>query len=236
MAHHARLGPSGAKDWIACPAKIRLEEQIPPSPSGTAAEAGTIVHNEFERIALGGDRELSAEAMDALIDLDYSPAWAIDQLVTALNAKDRYFQEHKIAHARYEVRVNPGALIGRTDLWGTADIVAIDHEFKTLHVLDLKTGRWPVDPIGNPQLGLYGAGAIRELGDRSDSIETVRVGIIQPAVSKNILTWSCSKSELMAFMSGVVRVVGEMIDDPNTHPIPGPQCKFCRAKSVCPAC
>ena len=44
MPKHATLSPSAAVRWINCPGSVGISAQLPPAPSSTYADEGTLAH------------------------------------------------------------------------------------------------------------------------------------------------------------------------------------------------
>jgi len=233
MAHSAR-SISAWHRILRCPASVRLCASLPPSPGGDAAAAGTLVHGEFERIARGGVKELDIEVVLELEGLGYSSEWASEMLSVSLAGLSSLVEQHDIAQISFEQRVDPGRLIGRTDCWGTADVIGFSRDKRTLLVADLKTGRGRVDPVGNEQMGGYALGALG-MDDVPITIERVAMSILQPPIAHVPLQWSCSVTELRKWGEMVKRRM-LLADDPTVEPTPSPKaCQWCNAKPICPA-
>ena len=233
MAH----SPRSISAWhriLRCPASVRLCAQVPPSPGGDAAQAGTLVHGEFERIARGGVQELNLDVILELEALGYSSEWASEMLSVSLAGLAKIAREHDLDRIQFEQRVDPGRLIGRTDCWGTADVIGISRDGRTLVVADLKTGRGYVDPRGNEQMGGYALGALA-MDEVPTTIERVVLVILQPPISNEPMQWSCSVTDLRRWGEMVKRRM-LLADDPTTAPTPSAKaCQWCAAKPVCPA-
>lgn len=161
-----------------------------------------------------------------------------------------------------EQSVPIGHITGEADGRGTADVVGITEGGTRLVVLDLKYGRgvrvMAGDMAGgahawdenndliltpNPQLAYYGLGALEEQGVLYD-LHNVTLGIGQPRLD-HFDTIDLTIGELEAFGKELAKA--EMICDgaegiaAEGHSLdaylnPGEdQCKFCKAKAICPA-
>ena len=134
-----------------------------------------------------------------------------------------------------ERRVDPGQAMSRPDLWGTADILIFDRERRRLLVGDLKFGAGlAVEVEGNPQLRLYGLGALH-LADYP--VEHVTLAILQPRaphVDGPVRVTTLARAELDAF--GAEMQQAAALTDAEDAPLnAGEHCKFCRAAGGCPA-
>jgi len=125
-----------------------------------------------------------------------------------------------------EIQVDPGAMIGRTDWKGTADVVIVSDS--VLEVIDYKDGSFPVWPDDNDQIDSYKIGAVNSLYNPP---ETIIGTIIQPKdttpvkVGKDI-----PLGELLDRLPEFVAII-QACEDPNAPRIPGKdQCMFCPGK------
>ena len=234
---HALLSASGAARWLACPPSARLEEQEPDSTS-TYAQEGTLAHAIAElmlRKALG---RVDAEAYEAaLSERRKDPLWApemegyLEECVAVVemcltSARERcadpvVFLEQPLDYSEW-------ALEG----FGTGDIVIIADEL--LDVIDLKYGQGvPVDAVGNPQLRLYGLGALGAFRHLYD-IERIRMTIVQPRLD-SISCEELSVEELLAWAEEDVKPRAELAHAGAGELTTGPHCGFCRVHARCPA-
>jgi hypothetical protein len=128
-----------------------------------------------------------------------------------------------------EMKVDPGKVFNRDDLWGTSDIV-IEHS-SHLTVLDFKYGRWPVDPVNSKQLQIYAIGAAAQSLKR---IESFTLGIIQPRTEgPPMKLWEIDRNGMTDFARQLAKAA-EATDDPAAKRVPGDHCTFCKAKPICP--
>lgn len=231
-AAHARLGPSGAHRWLRCPASIPLSEKLPPRSGGAAAAAGTVMHAVFERRLLD-KHDFTCEEIDLLAQFDVVE-WRARMIVNQAEVAARcVLKENNLTEFLVETRVDPGAVIGRTDFWGTADLIAADKSTSTLLVGDLKTGRGRVEVEFNDQLLAYAVGA-EVLLDFTP--RRVLLAIFQPPVyGTRAAVWETTTETLSEFS----RYAGErarITDSKLVVPTPSDEaCQWCPARAVCPA-
>lgn len=127
------------------------------------------------------------------------------------------------------------------DCFGTSDVVIIEPEARRLHVRDLKYGRGvQVFAEENEQLMLYALGALDEFGLLYDIDEAV-LAIHQPRLNHTD-EWVCSVDDLRAFEQRALAAARTAVAIVEPGPrskvflTPGEsQCRFCKAKGVCPA-
>ncbi len=217
---HARLSASRADRFMACPGSVALESQMPYEPAGEAAAIGTHIH-ELSEMLLNGTHtyeEIRSSGVE-LEHLDMAQDYAnfINTLVE--NPRKRLI----------EVNVDEGLKSLHPSLGGTADAVLT--ESRTLHVIDLKTGRIPVSAKDNKQLLVYALGAARKLGAPADI--TVKMHIFQPRTGHSVA--EISGNDLISF-GHELKAAAELANTPGAPVIPGSsQCQWCRAKPICSA-
>lgn len=146
---------------------------------------------------------------------------------------------------KYKHKVQQHVEIGfqlAPDMGGIADLVI--QTPNRLIVLDYKNGRQGVGAEDNPQLAMYGVGALSKFAMASD-IHDVVMGIVQPhAPGPTLKTWLQTTNQLKGwrdkfeaarFECEKVRLLdeaGKPIDDYCTT---GEHCKWCPAIGECPA-
>ena len=228
MTDHARLGPSAADRWFACPAAPRMEEGMPDTPSKYAVE-GTKAHACLERALRG-------EVMSpGLCDGDADMAGHLTQCLFMVDAERARYAHVDIFLV--EERVYPSR--AREDLFGTADIVIagrLPDGSQAVSVIDLKYGRNRAVPADCKQLAIYALGAANAIG-RTDT-RHFRSVIMQPRlVTKNASdhkVYDRDFAEMMRF-NREMHDAAKRTDDPNAAPVHGPHCGWCKAKAKCPA-
>lgn len=247
-SNHARLSPSGASRWMACPASLAAERGMPDKRSN-AAEEGTAAHAvaeavlkainprwrgkrpEFQRLAAA---EFIGETVENwLITEDMAaPIQAYIDAVMAIAGESPLY---------IECRVDFSHVVGIPKSFGTADAVVIDGSELQIH--DLKFGRGvKVSAVNNPQLMLYALGALR-MFDLGHEFSTVRLFIHQPRLS-SVSEWSITVQELMDFgkkaRAAARKAIqlytlaedGQKLDPSDFNPSES-ACRWCKAAGVC---
>lgn len=242
MGSHAKLAPSSAKRWMTCPASVAREANYP-DKGGQAADWGTAAHAILEQALLTQVHPLDVNIDDLSVESemdDWAPAYRLidrwdtpDLLEMRTTAQVAYeyvlFQGDLLA----ESTVNPGGLIGRDDCYGTADIQV--HNPNLLEVVDLKGGKGVIVEPTDPQLKLYGVGALYQnpVKFRPEST-TVKLTIVQPRAPHPdgpIRSIEMPAQELLDWMETEVRQAAAATDDPNAPAVPSQDaCRFCKAK------
>lgn len=246
-AAHSLWSASKFESIMLCPGKIVLEEGKPNSTSKYAAE-GTAAHQVLTW-ALQEERPATAyigrvvEVDGFIFEVDEDMARHVQVCVDYAN--DLKGDDGTVFA---DIRVNYSSYLNtpEAEAWGTADvIVARGNE---LIVVDFKYGMGvEVDAEKNPQMSLYGLGALQAYHGLVADFERVRLAISQPRIKSAPSEWDCSVEELETWgrstaRSAVVSCKVAVAWDGNnvaefneTFLRPGEkQCKFCRAKATCP--
>ena len=236
IREHALLSASGASRWLACTPSARLEEKFTESGSSSYAEEGTLAH-EFGDLTLRWlkgeflskvykaevkklkEHKLYTPDMDAEVE-KYTSAVRETFLVARAKTPD--------AKLLIEERLDFSHLVEKGFGTGDACIIADG----TLNVMDLKYGKGiKVDADENPQLMLYGLGALRSFEMLYD-IHTVELTIIQPRLD-HISTWSISVADLIAWGETIVKPKAVEAYSGSGEQHAGEHCKWCKVKPMC---
>ena len=219
---HALLSASSAARWLACP------------PSAVAAEAyenegteytqeGTLAHEVAEWVASG-------KSKNHILNKGTEEGVTAEMIECAKGYAD-YIQEQiqsDSATVLLEQRVDFSPWV--PEGFGTADCIII--QGTTMDVIDYKYGKGvAVSAIDNPQMKLYGLGALNDYGFAYD-VEKIRLHIYQPRLN-NISVDELSASELLIWAEKTVKPTAEKAAKGKGKYNPGEHCRFCPHAGRC---
>ena len=257
---HAVLGASSAHRWLICTPSARLCEKLtsrfgsessPYAAEGTKAHALAemkvrLAYYKADGMTAAKHSRMSPEQQETYLGINEFRFKALCNELGDIpkdmeQATDSYCD---IVMEKYlsAKETDPGAqlyLEQRLDYsawvpsgFGTGDCIIVSDSL--LEVCDYKHGKGiPVDAVGNPQLRLYGLGAMERFGRLYD-FQSVRMTIIQPrldSVSEETLT--CA--DLTSWAAEDVVEKAKQAWTGSGEFVPGEHCRFCAAKAVCSA-
>lgn len=235
---HAMLSASGASRWLACTPSARLESDEPNS-SSVFAEEGTLAH-ELAEVALREQLALAStesadEAREKYAQSELYSAEMLEHAKTYADYNEELFNEavkrDPDAIMLPEVRVDFSKYV--PDGFGTCDNTIIGGN--VLDVIDFKYGKGvAVSAHDNPQLKLYGLGALLEFSFMYPDIDTVRLHIFQPRTD-NISTYEITAGRLLAWAEATVAPKAAAAYRGEGEQVPGDHCRFCKAQYKCRA-
>lgn len=220
---HARLSASSAHRWMLCPGSVNLSAPFADEESPAAAE-GTFAHT------------YAAGVLDPTHNL--RPAVS-DEMAKHVKVYTDHCEavRHVSAGSSVEADLTPHLVTIDPDLGGIGDFVSFDND--DLNVIDLKYGAGVfVDAKNNPQLKMYGLGALIKLQRLGKRVSGVVGTIVQPRIDCEegpVRSDRWSVAELVDF-AAEVQAAAKVTRQADAPLVPGEkQCKFCKAKPICPA-
>lgn len=222
---HAKLSPSGAGRWLACPGCIDLIDSLglAPAPAGIHADTGTAAHELLEVCLSKGtvpDKYLGKIING--IHVDKRMAEGVEVAVDHIRKQIGKAKLHTEEFVKIPV-IGDG---GTVDAWAQIG--------QSLYVWDYKNGVHPVEARNNPQLMLYALGCL----EQCKGVEQVLLSIIQPNSLDGILckTHEIPVRKLWAWRDEKVVPIVAAIGVHNGQLSPGDeQCRYCAAAARCPA-
>lgn len=225
---HALLSASSAHRWLNCPPSAKASSGVVDEPSDAALQ-GTAAHalaeykllRSLKRRARRPASEWIDEEMETLTD-DYV-AFVHEHLAQAKGScsDPQVYVEQRLDYSH----LAPGG-------FGTGDCVILAEP--TLHVIDLKYGQGiQVSPVENPQLMLYGLGALSAF-DALYDITEVSLSIFQPRRS-NVETWTIPAADLIEWGETTVKPIAQIAAAGGGEYKAGAWCQFCRIAPTCRA-
>ena len=229
---HAKLSPSGAHRWMACPGSVNLEAPFPDTSSVYAAE-GTVAHDVAAQCLI--DSRDPASFIGDVMEVDgftFTVDKAMADYVADYVKLVRDLAKGKTLYAESKVPI--GHLTGEEGATGTSDAVIIDVAERNLSIVDLKYGMGvTVEANDNPQLMMYALGALEMYNILCD-FDTVSMYIHMPRLNY-VAECHISTEELLKFGATVWQAASRTRSEV-TYTTPGEkQCRFCKAKATCPA-
>ncbi|WP_044294526.1 DUF2800 domain-containing protein [Robinsoniella peoriensis] len=229
MGRHALLSASSSKRWLNCTPSARLEEQFKEDVGSMYAEEGTAAHALAEHklkrlLKRRSKRPVSDYQCDEMEECTEGyVSYAMEQIELARqNCPDPIVLIEQ--HLDYSAYVPEG--------FGTGDLLIVADG--TLAVVDLKYGKGvPVEAEWNPQMLLYGLGAL-ELFDAIYDIDTIRMTIYQPRL-ESISTWEISVEDLKKWVDTELKPKAALAINGEGEFSCGSWCRFCKAKNTCRA-
>lgn len=234
MAHDL-LSPSSAHCWLKCPGAPALAAAMGDCDDSSAyAEEGTLAHEQAERAANSWFENIPYyPTTDDAEMIRHAQGWA--------KMLGSHVSRQGLSFWAAERELAIGVVTGRPGATGTADFIAIDKD-GLLTIADFKYGMGvDVEVERNPQLTIYALAAIAEF-DVFQPITAVRLIIYQPRLSEREKVYEWDMDDLqrtgLSIAERASKAAG-LIGKPELAALylnPGEdQCRFCKAKAVCPA-
>lgn len=235
---HAFLGASSAKQWLNCTPSMKASSHIP-STTSTFAEEGTFAHELSELFFAREFQNMHGRTFNAKYKKMKENEYYSTELEDYVKEYVDYVAERiNVAKARdeatlillFEERLDLSDYVPES--FGTGDVIVSSGG--KLEIIDLKFGKGvEVSAIDNPQLRLYGLGAVELVGLLQD-IDEVTMTIHQPRLN-NISSESMALDDLVKWGTEYVKPRAEMAFKGEGEYVPGEHCRFCKIKAKCRA-
>jgi len=223
---------------MSCPASVRVAEAYPEQESSPYAAEGTKAHalGELEAsLALGRitERQYRGRFKKWLLT---EPVLDDENLADMRSHIAGYVETILERAAEWPdsfVLLEEKVQTGVPHCWGTSDTVIVSP--RHVEIIDLKYGMGiPVSAVGNPQLRLYGVGALETFGDVLGETEVVKVTIYQPRLD-SVSTEEITADDLRAWRDSLLPIADEALGE-DAHFGPSESaCRWCPAAGECRA-
>lgn len=251
---HALLSPSGAHTWIACAPAVAVSRGQP-DKSSEYADEGTAAHTLMHWcLSSAVDAHTYAGCVIAAGDHSFEVGEEMIEAVQRyVDAVRQRVHELELAGATVQMLVEQvlpiDHITGEKGAKGTSDTILIavwSDVHAEIEVWDLKYGRGvPVEAEQNYQAMLYAAGAL-EIHSLFYDFAAINCVIFQPRISETPSEWKIDPASLNDWIKNVATPAAERallyLDSVEFAPPalteynPGEkQCRFCKARAVCPA-
>lgn len=252
---HAVLGGSAAPTYMRCPGSVHLQSFFPKS-SSKYADWGTAAH-ELADICLktGTDAEEHLNRVFVVNGDHYTVDMEMADCVNTYVSHVHSFLDPETDIIMSEEQVDIQFITGEQDAVSTSDVIGLTADGKTLVVCDLKGGKGvkvdafdsrnpdkvrpatydPETCVPNWQMVMYGGASLEKYKLMFDAVERVKMVIIQPRINW-VDVLDVTVEHLQELVDQLSVGSGIAMNDEGQTLVPGEkQCKFCRAKSTCPA-
>ena len=230
MAAHSRIvGGSSAKRVIACPGSVALVDTMPPQPSSSYADEGTLLHDIIAQV-LETDASPAQFLGRMYQGVEFTEDLLERKIIPALKALDEIDPDpDKTMMFAVERSVSFGDFL--PGVFGSADLLG--RIGNRVIVLDWKFGDGvTVEVENNAQHLFYTAAAMRTPGLEwlFKGITEVELVIVQPPYVRR---WTTTPDRVAQFETELLRAVklSRQPDAPMAH---GEHCRWCPAKPICP--
>ena len=237
MTAHAYLSASGSHRWLNCTKSPLLEEGFEDTTSVFAME-GTLAHEFGELALLKGTKKITDVDYDIKKTILMQDELFYEGMLSEVEIYSTYclekFNEFKTKDKQsiMDIEQKLDYSMYAPKGFGTGDCVIVGDN--RIEVIDLKFGKGvEVDPKENPQLMLYGLGAL-EAYDFLYDIEEVTLTVAQVRL-QGISSWTVSAKDLREWGNMVVIPKARLAFDGKGETNPGDWCMFCKFKNQCKA-
>ena len=236
MKKHAKANPSGVVTWADCEGALAMQEGIP-NTSSKFADEGSCAHEIGELVLTTGK---SAAEFIGHVAFGNTCDEVMAGHVQSYADTVRQYMVHPTDELLVEVSLDISMITGEPDARGTSDAVVLNFVDQELVCADLKYGAGDkIRAENNRQLMIYALAVLMQYQLVAEW-KTVRIVIIQPRAG-GVSEWSISSDDLLAFGTDIgikaqaaLALIGNKAEAMKRLTPGAKQCKWCRAKPVCP--
>ena len=208
MTHH-EFAPSSLQRVHDCPGSYRLCKQVPPLPKSPESDEGTLLH---ERVVSGD-----------LSGLDSEQSSAVE---SCIQFRESIVTENALTKSEKNLEIKGGS--GNVITSGTIDFLSIDNALDHAHIIDWKFGRnMVIEAAGNYQLAAYALGVFQRY-----NVESVTAHIYQPRIYSHTQYTFTNPANIQR---NIERIIARATAPELVLKAGESQCRYCAAKSICPA-
>lgn len=238
---HSVLGASSAHRWMACPGSIGLVDSLIKEgqsirTAGFAAKEGTAAHEMLAKCLIEG-KEIW-EFAGATIEVDGNTFEFDEDMQEAVQLVADFVDEKLGKHPKSELLIEkPLSSNTHPQAFGTPDIVIVSPGDRII-IVDFKYGRGVSVEPDEAQLKYYAYLCCEKYLKGEDSVKVVELWIAQPRIPhpKGIMRQHVTNvKELKTFWFDEVLPAMNETSNPDAALVMGDHCRFCPAKSNCPA-
>lgn len=243
MAKHAKLGPSSAERWFACPGSISASVGMS-NESGKFAAEGTAAHSLAAYcLEHGFDAARFIGAVAGPDGVDDDVAAVADETTTfevdeeMADAVQQYLdlcRRFMVTPWEYDIEQRLDLTAVHKDVFGTGDFVAYHPETKALVVVDYKHGKGhAVEVDQNKQLLTYGLGAA--LRHHNRGISGIDLYVVQPRRPHKDGSERWARYDTVDLLEFRVALAdaATATEAPDAPRVAGDWCFFCPAAATC---
>lgn len=233
---HSDYGGSVAEKWLNCPGYVDAVKDLPESAATIHTSGGTAQHALNETVLTTGKRP---EEFIGKPWMDVEPEFEknlydegnVERCKVWVDAIYEHFDPMSFK-LDFEEKVVLSSI--SPEIYGSADLIAIDRERKILGVPDYKDGQGFVDIITTPQPPFYAVGADDLYGLGVDASWTVKYMIVQPKMEQPVTFREVNGNDVIEWR-GVFRRAYTRSKACPTLRVAGDHCHWCRRAGDCPA-
>lgn len=216
-----------------------MSEEVPEGKESVYAREGTAAHALCELIAT---KQIIGRNMTDTAYKKHLAAWRKEYDIS--DEAQGEMEEHAQSYVDYlqsRLDANPGSQLlleqrlpsGVPDCWGTSDAVIVSPT--CVESVDFKYGLGVrVEAQGNPQLRLYGIGALEAFGDLLGEVEWVRLTVFQPRLG-HVATEEIPAPELRAWRDSILPIAESALGPDAPFGPSEEACRWCPVSGQCVA-
>lgn len=245
---HSVVGASGFDRWSVCRGSPNLIRELASeigAHEGDADEStefareGTAAH-ELAGLCLKDDRE-PWEFINEVIHVEGHDIVVDAEMVNGVTAYVDYCNDlrDRLAPGEWWIEKGFHCPEWHPGFFGTSDYGLVVRSTGDVHIVDFKYGKGIyVEPEWNGQLLYYAAGALKTLKLFNMVAWRIHLHIVQPRADRDdgiTRQWTISSNRLREWTHNTLLPAMRATDDPEAPLVSGEHCRWCPAKTRCPA-